>query len=58
MIPGFEDGLIGAKAGEEKTLNLTFPADYHAENLKGADVLFKAIQRRRKGFQALVDGSL
>ena len=41
MIPGFEDGLVGAKAGEEKELNLTFPEDYHAENLKGADVVFK-----------------
>lgn len=28
MIPGFEDGLVGAKAGEERVLNLTFPEDY------------------------------
>ncbi|OZG71288.1 trigger factor [Hahella sp. CCB-MM4] len=35
MIPGFEEGLAGVKAGEEKTLQLTFPEDYHAENLKG-----------------------
>ncbi|WP_020409390.1 trigger factor [Hahella ganghwensis] len=35
MIPGFEEGLVGVKAGEEKTLQLTFPEDYHAENLKG-----------------------
>lgn len=41
MIPGFEDGLVGASAGEEKTLNLTFPEDYHSEELKGADVEFK-----------------
>ncbi|MCV6615995.1 MAG: trigger factor [Cellvibrionaceae bacterium] len=40
MIPGFEDGLIGAKKGEEKVLNLTFPEDYHAEELKGAEVEF------------------
>jgi len=40
MIPGFEEGIIGMKAGEEKTLNLTFPADYQAENLKGAAVQF------------------
>lgn len=50
MIPGFEDGLVGAKAGEEKELNLTFPEDYHAEELKGADVVFKvkvnAVQAR------------
>ena len=41
MIPGFEDGLIGAVAGDEKTLALTFPEDYHAEELKGAAVEFK-----------------
>lgn len=41
MIPGFEDGLIGAKKGDEKELNLTFPEDYHAEELKGAAVVFK-----------------
>jgi trigger factor len=41
MIPGFEDGLIGAKAGDEKVLALTFPEDYHSEDLKGAAVEFK-----------------
>ena len=41
MIPGFEDGLVGVKTGDEKELKLTFPEDYHAENLKGADVVFK-----------------
>lgn len=40
MIEGFESGLEGAKAGEERTLNLTFPEDYHAEELKGAAVEF------------------
>lgn len=40
MIPGFEDGLIGAKKGEERVLNLTFPEDYHSEELKGAAVEF------------------
>jgi trigger factor len=41
MIPGFEDGIVGMVAGEEKTLNLSFPADYHNEELKGAAVEFK-----------------
>ena len=41
MIPGFEDGLIGASAGEEKVLKLTFPEDYQKEDLAGADVEFK-----------------
>ena len=40
MIPGFEDGLVGAKAGDEKVLALSFPEDYHAEELKGAAVEF------------------
>ena len=41
FIPGFEDQLIGVKAGDEKELNLTFPEDYHADELKGAAVVFK-----------------
>lgn len=41
MIPGFEDGLVGLKAGDEKTLSLTFPDDYQAEDLRGASVEFK-----------------
>ena len=41
MIPGFEDGLIGLKIGQKKDLNLKFPDDYHAENLKGKETLFK-----------------
>lgn len=41
MIPGFEDGLVGLKAGDQKDLNITFPADYHSEALKGAAVVFK-----------------
>ena len=40
MIPGFEDGLVGAVAGDEKLLALSFPEDYHAEELKGAAVEF------------------
>ena len=41
MIPGFEDGLIGASSGEEKLLKLIFPEDYQKEDLAGADVEFK-----------------
>ncbi len=41
FIPGFEDQLVGAKAGEEKELNLKFPEDYHAADLAGKDVVFK-----------------
>ena len=41
FIPGFEEQLIGAKAGEEKTISVTFPADYQAEHLAGQDATFK-----------------
>ncbi|MDN3562254.1 trigger factor [Vreelandella neptunia] len=41
FIPGFEEQLIGAKAGEEKTLNVTFPEDYQAEHLAGKEATFK-----------------
>lgn len=40
MIPGFEDGIIGMSAGEEKTIDVTFPEEYHSEELKGAAVQF------------------
>lgn len=41
MIPGFEDGLVGKKAGEEATLDVAFPEDYHKEELKGKPAQFK-----------------
>jgi len=41
MIPGFEDALVGSKAGEETTLDVTFPADYQKEDLQGKPAQFK-----------------
>lgn len=40
FIPGFEDQLVGKKAGEEVEVNVTFPETYHAENLAGKPVVF------------------
>lgn len=40
FIPGFEEQLVGVKAGEEKAVSVTFPADYQAEHLAGKDVMF------------------
>lgn len=40
FIPGFEEGLVGMKKGETKDLDLKFPETYHAEDLKGAAVVF------------------
>ena len=41
FIPGFEEQLIGLKASDEKDINVTFPEDYHSEELKGKKVVFK-----------------
>ena len=40
FIPGFEDQLVGVKAGEEKTITVTFPENYGAENLAGKEATF------------------
>lgn len=40
LIPGFEDQLVGAKAGDERTIEVTFPENYPAENLKGKPATF------------------
>ena len=40
LIPGFEDGLVGVKAGDERTLDVSFPDDYPAEDLKGKPAKF------------------
>lgn len=40
MVPGFEAGIVGMKAGEEKVISVTFPEDYQAEELRGAAVSF------------------
>ena len=41
FIPGFEEGLIGKKAGDEISLDLEFPKDYHAKDLAGTKVVFE-----------------
>ena len=41
FIPGFEEQLIGVNSGEEKEVKVTFPEDYHAEDLKGKEAVFK-----------------
>ena len=43
FIPGFEEGLVGMKKEESKDLELTFPEDYMAEDLKGQKVIFKVM---------------
>ncbi len=51
LIPGFEEQLIGAKPGEERSVTVTFPDDYHAEELRSREAVFavkvKAIQERK-----------
>ena len=41
FIPGFEDQLVGLKSGDKKDVKVTFPKDYHAEDLKGKEATFK-----------------
>ena len=41
FIPGFEEGLIGAKVNEERDINVTFPEDYHSKEFAGKDATFK-----------------
>ena len=41
FIPGFEEGVVGHNAGEEFDVNVTFPAEYHAEELAGKEAVFK-----------------
>ncbi|OIX92149.1 trigger factor [Pantoea sp. Ae16] len=43
MIPGFEEGITGKKAGDTFTIDVKFPDDYHAENLKGKDAKFDIV---------------
>jgi trigger factor len=49
MIPGFEKEITGMKAGEEKTIKVTFPEDYHAENLKGKEAEFDIVVHKTEG---------
>ncbi|EIV2913406.1 trigger factor [Serratia marcescens] len=46
MIPGFEEGLVGHKAGEEFSIDVNFPEDYHAENLKGKAAKFAIVLKK------------
>ena len=59
FIPGFEEGLIGAKAGDELDVNVTFPADYGAENLAGKDAVFEVkVKAVKKPVPAKIDDEL
>jgi len=49
MIPGFEKEITGMKVGEEKTIKVTFPDDYHAENLKGKEAEFDIVVNKTEG---------
>jgi len=51
MIPGFEDGIVGMSAGDEKTLDLTFPEDYQSEDLQGAAVQFAITVKEVKALE-------
>src|SRR4029078_944009 len=48
LIPGFEDQLVGAKAGDNREVKITFPFDYPVENLKGQDATFDVTVKQVK----------
>ncbi|WP_027399580.1 trigger factor [Anaerovorax odorimutans] len=43
FIPGFEEQLVGAVAGEERDVKVTFPTEYHSDDLAGKDAVFKCV---------------
>lgn len=57
FIPGFEEGLVGMKAGDKKVLELTFPEDYHMEDLRNAKVKFdtELLEVKEKSYPELSD---
>ncbi len=59
LIPGFEDQMVGVKTGEERTLNVTFPADYASEALKGKPATFDIVVKAVKvGGESKIDDAL
>ncbi len=57
FIPGFEEQIVGCKAGEEKEIKVTFPDDYHSDELAGAEATFKVVvnEVKRKELPELDD---
>jgi trigger factor len=51
FIPGFEEGVVGHNAGEEFDVNVTFPTEYHAENLAGKEAVFKVTLKAITGVE-------
>lgn len=56
FIPGFEDQLVGAKPGDNKTVTVTFPAEYHAKEIAGKEAKFEvAVKELREGIEKPLD---
>src|SRR5277367_5065805 len=59
FVPGFEDQLVGAKADEDRTVNVTFPADYGGPELAGKDATFEVkVKEVRERQPAVIDDAL
>ena len=54
FIPGFEEQVVGHKEGDEFEVNVTFPEDYHAEDLKGQAVIFKVKVKGSFGYSSFL----
>ncbi len=55
LIPGFEEQLVGVASGEARTVTVTFPTDYHAEDLAGQDAVFEITVRDVRRLRMSVD---
>lgn len=57
FIPGFEDGMLGMKKGEKRDVKVTFPAEYHEEELRNAPVTFhvELLEIKQKNFPEFTD---
>lgn len=59
FIPGYEEQLVGAKAGEHRSVTVTFPADYHAAELAGKEAVFEVdVKELRTSVPAAIDDEL
>lgn len=59
FIPGYEEQLVGAKAGEHRSVTVTFPADYHAAELAGKEAVFEVdVKELRTSVPAVIDDEL
>ena len=58
FIPGFEEGIVGKKAGDKFDLPVTFPEDYHSDDLAGQEAVFKITIQKVTGLPEITDADI